>query len=58
MSLKPAVLNEVPGLYDEVSKSFFENAADSGSLIVGNGDAPLPSLLGGSLDSPTSSLDE
>lgn len=58
MSLKPATLNEVPGLYDEVSRSFFENAAESGSFIVGNGDAPLPSLLGGSFDSPSSSSDE
>ena len=58
MSLRPATLNGEPGLYDEVSQSFFGNVAESGSLIVGNGNAPSPSLLGVSLGYPSSIPEE
>lgn len=58
MSLRPATINEVPGLYDEVSGTFFENAADSGSFIVGNGETPSVSLLGGSFDPSSTNSDE
>lgn len=58
MDLKPATLDGVPGLFDEVSNSFFRNAAESGSFIVGNGDTPTTSLLNASLGSPSSSSEE
>lgn len=58
MSFKPATLNGEPGLYDEISSTFFGNASESGTFIVGDGETPSANLLGGSLGSPSSISDE
>lgn len=37
IDLKPATLDDVPGVYDNITGRFYANSAESGSLVVGNG---------------------